>query len=217
MALAAASSHAARMNRKYGRVRHVYDLTRKHFLFGRDRAIGYIRSSSPSTILEIGCGTGRNLVHLAADNREADVYGIDISSEMLKTAAARTSRLSSVRIALSDACEFDLFEVFGLQGADAVLMSFSISMIPDQRTALRRAIRSLSPGGTLWIVDFGDFAGFGPLSGIAKRALARADAPPVEDMAGLIGECIPADGSFGVATSTHLGGFYVLATVTRTA
>jgi S-adenosylmethionine-diacylgycerolhomoserine-N-methlytransferase len=204
------------MDRKYGRVRHVYDLTRKYFLFGRDRAIGVVGRNSPDIILEIGCGTGRNLELLAAANPTARVYGIDISREMLKSAISRTANLPSVRVAMADACAFDPREVFGFVTADAVLMSFSLSMIPNPRAALVRAIETLGPGGTLVVVDFGDFAGFGPLGGLTKRSLRAADAPPVENLGGMIEDCLRETGDCNATTTMYLGGYYVLATVTRT-
>ncbi|MDX5362176.1 MAG: class I SAM-dependent methyltransferase, partial [Alphaproteobacteria bacterium] len=80
------ASHAERMDRMYRYQRHIYDLTRKYYLLGRDRAIEGLRLPSRGRLLEVGCGTGRNL--LAAHRRypEARLYGLDISAQMLASA-----------------------------------------------------------------------------------------------------------------------------------
>ena len=48
----------------YRRQRHVYDLSRKFYLLGRDDAISRLRPAPSDKVLEIACGTGRNLVRL---------------------------------------------------------------------------------------------------------------------------------------------------------
>src|SRR6476661_8431807 len=49
------------MDRIYRRQRHVYDFTRKYYLLGRDRLIRRLDPPGGSRVLEIGCGTARNL------------------------------------------------------------------------------------------------------------------------------------------------------------
>lgn len=41
--------------------RHFYDFTRKPYLLGRDVLIRELDLSADETVLEIGCGTARNL------------------------------------------------------------------------------------------------------------------------------------------------------------
>ena len=43
--VSADSNHAALMNSIYRRQRHIYDFTRKYYLFGRDRLIGMMRAN----------------------------------------------------------------------------------------------------------------------------------------------------------------------------
>src|ERR1700721_4701598 len=75
-----------RMNRMYRRQRHIYDGTRRYYLLGRDRLIATLNPAAGATVLEIGCGTGRNLVLAAGLHPEARFFGIDVSPEMLTTA-----------------------------------------------------------------------------------------------------------------------------------
>jgi S-adenosylmethionine-diacylgycerolhomoserine-N-methlytransferase len=80
------------MDGVYRRQRHVYDLTRKYYLLGRDRLIEELDVPPAGLVLELGCGTGRNLAHAALAYPDARFFGLDISSVMLETAAANLER-----------------------------------------------------------------------------------------------------------------------------
>ena len=56
---------AALMDRIYHRQRRYYDFTRKYYLLGRDRLIEGLAPPPGGRVLEIGCGTARNLVAAA--------------------------------------------------------------------------------------------------------------------------------------------------------
>lgn len=84
--------HQERMDRRYRYQRHVFDLSRKLILFGRDRAIAALRLGDARSVLEIGCGTGRNLKRMADAHPALRLTGIDISDEMLKSARAKFAR-----------------------------------------------------------------------------------------------------------------------------
>ena len=53
------------MDRMYRHQRYIYDLTRKYYLFGRDKLIAELPVQGNDLICEVGCGTARNLVLLA--------------------------------------------------------------------------------------------------------------------------------------------------------
>ena len=90
-------SDAARlMDQMYRRQRHIYDLSRKYYLLGRDETIARLGPRPATAVLEIGCGTGRNLIKAARAYPEARFYGLDVSRAMLDTAA----RLDRARRAL---------------------------------------------------------------------------------------------------------------------
>src|SRR5262245_33197861 len=103
-------SHAELMDGVYRYQRHVYDLTRKYYLLGRDRLIDGLDVPAGGSVLELGCGTGRNLAKTAQAYPQAQLSGLDISAEMLETAAVAIGRrdLSArVRLAQGDASDFD--------------------------------------------------------------------------------------------------------------
>lgn len=154
------STQAARMDRLYRWQRHPYDATRPLFLPGRDRMLRGIAVPAGGAILEIGCGTGRNLRVLAPRLPGATLCGLDVSAEMLRTATARlpASLAGRVAFARSDAGAGDPRASFArVEPFDAIVFSYSVSMMPDREAVLRWALTALAPGGTIHLVDFGGF------------------------------------------------------------
>ncbi len=152
------AAHAQRMDAIYFRQRKIYDLTRKYYLLGRDRLIGKLDVPTKGSVLEIGCGTGRNLIKVAKRYRQVNVYGLDISEAMLETARASILRAGlgeRITLAQGDATGFDAAAAFDSALFDRVYFSYTLSMIPDWRAALRCALNSVAPGGALYVVDFG--------------------------------------------------------------
>ena len=146
------------MDRVYRHQRYFYDATRKYFLLGRDHMIAALDPPAGGSVLEIGCGTGRNLVLAAKAHPDARFHGIDISSEMLTTARANLARAGlwdKVALRRGDAAFFDAEALFGWPSFDRVFFSYSLSMIPRWREALELAVRYVAPGGRLHVVDFG--------------------------------------------------------------
>ena len=58
------------MDKMYRHQRYFYDFTRKYYLLGRDKLIDEMNVQKDENILEIGCGTGRNLSILAKRHSE---------------------------------------------------------------------------------------------------------------------------------------------------
>ena len=146
------------MDRMYRRQRFVYDITRKFYLLGRDRLIARLEARDGDAILEIGCGTGRNLIEIGRRYRGAKLYGLDVSSEMLLSAGAAVARAGlSRRVMLrqADATTFDAAAVLGRAQFDRVVISYCLSMITQWQGVLEAAAALLAPGGELHIVDFG--------------------------------------------------------------
>ena len=117
----------------------IYDATRWSFLFGRQRILNLVAGvAAPKRILEVGCGTGRNIAALCRQFPEASITGIDLSASMLEQAYDRPVH--------------PLGEPF-----DLVLCSYSLSMFnPGWEQAVACAARDLRPGGLMALVDFHD-------------------------------------------------------------
>ena len=150
--------HASLMDGVYRRQRHIYDLTRKYYLLGRDRMLNGLDVPPDGTVLEIGCGTGRNVVLASRLYPDASLFGLDISAEMLRTASASLAKegiAPRARLAQGDAYHFDALALFGRDRFDRVFISYALSMIPGWERAATEALKCLAPGGSLHIVDFG--------------------------------------------------------------
>jgi len=152
------AAHQRLMDGVYRHQRHFYDITRKFYLLGRDRLINELAPASGSCVLELGCGTGRNLSLAAARYPGARFHGLDISTAMLATARKRLAREhvdDIVLLAEGDATCFDPQALFGRTKFERVFLSYAISMIPPWRAAISQGLDVLAPGGNLYIVDFG--------------------------------------------------------------
>ena len=124
-------------------------------------------------MLEVGCGTGRNLIVAAKKNPQAQFYGVDISRQMLisaERAACRAKVGARVFTTLGDAEDFNARESFNVSGFDRVILSYMLSMVPDWRNALDQADRQLAESGEVHIVDFGQMERW---PGLLKRLMSK--------------------------------------------
>jgi S-adenosylmethionine-diacylgycerolhomoserine-N-methlytransferase len=147
------------MDRMYRHQRYFYDLMRKYYLLGRDRLLSEINVQVGENVLEVGCGTGRNLTILAKRFPKANFFGLDASAEMLKTAQTKidASNLKNVSLKTALADAFDYRKTFDLaEPFDTIFFSYSISMIPVWRESIQNALANLKSGRSFYIVDFYD-------------------------------------------------------------
>lgn len=148
-----------KMDKMYRHQRYFYDLTRKYYLLGRDRLIAEMPIKDGENILEIGCGTARNLMILARKYPKANFYGLDASAEMLKTAQSKveTKNLENITLKTALADDFKFDETFALpEKFDTIYFSYSISIIPPWKESIKNALENLKSGRSFYIVDFYD-------------------------------------------------------------
>lgn len=203
------SGHGRLMDSVYRHQRHIYDLSRKYYLLGRDGLIADLAPPRGGAVLEIGCGTGRNLIAVGKVWPEARLYGVDISEAMLETAhkaVAKAGMADRVVLAQGDACGFDPAALFGRVDFERVFISYALSMIPDWEGALRQAANCVADGGKLEVVDFGQQDN---LPGFWKRALfgwlARFHVAPRAELRQAIDGLAADMGGFPHSRSLYLG------------
>ncbi|POF34795.1 class I SAM-dependent methyltransferase [Roseibium marinum] len=156
-----AAETARLMDGVYRRQRHFYDLTRKYYLLGRDLLIDELQPPAGGTVLELGCGTGRNLIAAARRYPQARFYGLDISRQMLDTAQTNIDKAGLTdRIVLveGDAANPAATDPLGVPAFDRVFYSYTLSMIPIWREALAAGTNRLKDTGRIHVVDFGQQA-----------------------------------------------------------
>ena len=150
---------AQQMDRQYRYQRYVYDFSRKYYLLGRDTLLNEMHVQTGDSVLEIGCGTARNLVKLAYRHPNLQLFGVDASHMMLDTAREKLAgtlyeRKIMLRQGLADKitpADFGRTEPF-----DHIVCSYVLSMIPGWQSVLEHALHILKPGGYLHVVDFSD-------------------------------------------------------------
>jgi len=134
----------------------IYDITRWAFLFGRARIIHLAASQvdRPVSILEIGCGTGRNLAALAQRFPQTQITGLDLSSDMLERARSKVQGFGPRVVLLHRAYDAPVATAAKF---DLIVLSYSLSMInPGFAEVLRICKTDLSPAGVVAVVDFHD-------------------------------------------------------------
>ncbi len=147
------------MDNMYRWTRHVYDLTRKYYLLGRDSLIENLDAKDGETVCEVGCGTARNLIKIAKRYPDAKIFGLDASDEMLKTARGNVENAhlkNGITLKQSFSQSFKPNELFGLDAPiDKIVFSYALSIIPPWQESVDHALELLPQGGEMHIVDFG--------------------------------------------------------------
>jgi S-adenosylmethionine-diacylgycerolhomoserine-N-methlytransferase len=130
----------------------IYDATRWSFLFGRENLLDQIPDLPPQPhILEIGCGTGKNIERLSYHFPDASIVGIDLSPDMLQKADERLGATKEVELQLGrygqNSFDYDSF--------DLVLVSYSLTMFDANIEEIFEQIcTDLKPNGYIAAVDF---------------------------------------------------------------
>ncbi len=191
--VALADDATSAMDAMYRHQRHIYDLTRKYYLLGRDGMIAGLDARPGTSVLEIGCGTGRNLIQAARTYPRARLLGVDVSHVMLASAEqsiARAGLTERVQVAHADATAFDPAKQLGVSKFDRVFISYTLSMIPAWEKVLDSAVALLAPGGQLHIVDFGGQEHFPAwFRSVLRRWLARFGVIPRDELEARLRAC----------------------------
>ena len=155
----------------------------------RRKAVRRLGLKRGDTVLEVGCGTGRNLALLCdAVGDDGQVIGVNASAGMLTQARRLVGRQgwSNVSLIQQDAAELALEDQ-----VNAVFFSLSYSALPDRKPVLQKAWEALRPGGRLVIMDAGLLASpLGRVLGPIGEAIATVFpgdpySQPWEDLTGI--------------------------------
>jgi S-adenosylmethionine-diacylgycerolhomoserine-N-methlytransferase len=132
----------------------IYDLTRWTFLYGRKTILQKLpfEKDAPLQILEVGCGTGVNMVELAKIYPNAHITGLDVSGDMLTQAAKNLQKFED-RITLEEK-PYGASEEYNGK-FDLILFSYSLTMInPQYIDLIQQSKKDVKEGGYVAVVDF---------------------------------------------------------------
>ncbi len=204
------------VRRRYNRLASIYVFFEWLFWLPRGirpRAVNRLDLKFGDRVLEVGCGTGRNLPFLSrAVGPDGRVYGIDLSEGMLAEARSACEKvgLTNVLLIQADASEYELPEP-----VDGAIFSLSYAVMRDRKQALRNAWRQLKSGGRLVMLDAKALSGWlgrllYPLAlwTLKLTVLGSPDIDELKDLEALTGDVEVEDLQFGT---------YFIARVTKPA
>lgn len=148
------ADHRARLDGFYADQAEGYDRFRERLLHGRAELCAELAAALPdgASLAEFGAGTARNLEFLGSGlERCYAVHAIDLCPSLLDQARARIARRGWGRVLAEEA---DVTRWRAPRPLDAVLCSYSLTMIPDWFAAIDNAHAMLAPGGLFAAVDF---------------------------------------------------------------
>ncbi len=118
---------------------------------GRRRAMARLAPGAGESILEVGVGTGMDLVEYPRDCR---IVAIDLSAPMIKRAQDRLRRHGTAHVTL---CRMDASRLaFADSTFDAVYAPYLINVVPDPVAVAREMLRVCRPQGRLVLLNHFD-------------------------------------------------------------
>lgn len=192
-----ASFDRALLRRRFGRAAPGYAAVAKLQQEAESRLLEQVAdlATTPSVVLDVGCGPGRASAALARRWRDAHVIGIDLALPMLRLARRARGWLRRLPVVCADAGRLPLPDA----SVDLLFSSLCLQWLDEPRAALAEFARVLRPGGTLLASSFGpgtlaelrqawaaaDERGhvseFAPMAVLGDALLAQGFADPVLD------------------------------------
>lgn len=128
-----------------------YDRANTLLSFGTDRrwrkkVIRALRPGHPAKIADIATGTGK-LAAMLSSKLKAEVYGIDISENMLEIARKKYKGIQFI-------CADGETLPFPENSFDALTIAFGIRNFENPVTGLKEACRVIKPGGMIAVLEF---------------------------------------------------------------
>ncbi|MEM1121942.1 MAG: methyltransferase domain-containing protein, partial [Bacteroidota bacterium] len=133
----------------------IYDATRWSFLFGRKSILQQLpfQQNEAFTLLEIGSGTGYNLVNLAKKYPKVNLTGVDVSAKMVAIAAQKLAGQKNVQL-INEPYGADTHQLLKHR-PKVILFSYALTMMnPQWKDLLLQAKNDLTSIGYIAVVDF---------------------------------------------------------------
>ena len=141
------------VKKSFNRAAHSYDevgVLQKEVLSRLVSRLDYI-NLSPSSVVDIGCGTGAAIKHLRGRYRQSKVVGVDLAEQMLRQSQSEFGWLKAKRLVNAD---FEKLP-FADNCFDLVFSSLALQWANEIDKTLDGLARIGRPGGLLMFTSFG--------------------------------------------------------------
>lgn len=126
----------------------------------RAKAADALHVKEGDSVLDIGCGTGRNFSYIEKKlGPSGRIVGLDYTSGMLDIARRRVLRNSWNNVALIQGDAQRVDEILNGEQFDGVVSTFCLSIVPRWDRVIQGATKLLRENGRLVILDFKKFGG----------------------------------------------------------
>lgn len=130
-----------------------YDRSILQFLVFRNSHNMFIRhilsDERPLKVLDIGCGTGEFVLKLKQYRRDINIFGIDISSDMIGVAKEKVKFQRDIDFRIGDVENMPYDDGY----FDCVTCAHSFHHYPNKSKAVREVFRVLKNRGKVMIID----------------------------------------------------------------
>lgn len=153
-------------------------------------ALQNIMSRKPSSVLDIGFGTGDLLRLLCSEEAEKmELFGVEPSPHMMRVASRRLRKCAGTKkVILSQGSSRDIpYE----QNFDMIFSSLSFHHWKDPEDSLKNILNHLSPNGVFLVFEFGRELLKGYKKATASHSLSLTD---LEKFSGIAGYEVTDDG-----------------------
>ena len=138
----------------FDKISNRYDIINSVISFGLDsfwrRKLKRFCPSSPFSLLDVACGTGKQVFSIAKNNPYLkEAKGVDLSEKMLGIAKSSNQILQNIDFLKGDAQNLQ----FDDAAFDIVTISFGIRNLPDPSQGLSEMFRVLKEGGKLLVLE----------------------------------------------------------------
>jgi phosphatidylethanolamine/phosphatidyl-N-methylethanolamine N-methyltransferase len=146
----------ALMRKAYARWAPIYDVVYDKLTEPAARAAVNAAVACGPRVLEAGVGTGLSLGYYPS---QAEVYGVDLSEDMLRRAQAKVDKRGLTHVKSLQVMDVTQLG-FPDEMFDAVTAQFIITLVPEPEKALAEFARVLKPGGEIVLANhFGQPSG----------------------------------------------------------
>ncbi|MBV6438863.1 MAG: Ubiquinone/menaquinone biosynthesis C-methyltransferase UbiE [Saprospiraceae bacterium] len=151
-------SKKAEVERMFDNIAPKYDLLNRVLSLGidvrwRKRALDYLKTAQPQSILDVATGTADVAIMAARILKPAKITGIDIANQMLDLGRLKIKKEDLEQVITLETGDSENLRFAG-NSFDAVTVAFGVRNFENLEKGLAEMLRVLRPGGRVVILEF---------------------------------------------------------------